>query len=173
MFADVIIYGGAKKNILYIPREALIRTGEEERVIIAEGKGRFSPRIVKAGIESGDYIEIISGLAEGEKVVTSGQFLIDSEASLKASLKRMSGKTDSKMPEKKIIGTGVLKELLPSEHKLKMYHDPIKEIGWPDMTMYFRFKHGVSVEGFKVGDKIEFELEQGKDGYVIKAIRAR
>lgn len=89
MYAHVNIYGGAKQNILTIPREALIRTGQEQRVIVDLGKGRFVPKNVKAGIESGDWIEIINGLNENENVVVSGQFLIDSEASLKASLMRM------------------------------------------------------------------------------------
>ena len=89
MFADVTIYGGAKNDIIVIPREALIRSGDGERVILAEGKGRFRPRQVVAGMESGDWVEIQQGLQEGDSVVTSGQFLIDSEASLKASLQRM------------------------------------------------------------------------------------
>ena len=91
MFADVTIYGGAKKDIILIPREALIRTGQEERVILSEGDGQFRQRKVVAGIESGDWVQIVSGLQPGDEVVTSGQFLIDSEASLKASLARMSG----------------------------------------------------------------------------------
>lgn len=89
MYAHVSIYGGAKKDVLIIPREALIRTGESQRVITALGEGRFAPKNVTAGIESGDWVEIIDGLTEGEKVVVSGQFLIDSEASLKASFMRM------------------------------------------------------------------------------------
>ena len=89
MFAHVSIYGGAKQDILIIPREALIRTGQEERVIVDLGEGRFAPKVVKAGMESGDYVEIIEGIETGEKIVTSGQFLIDSEASLKASIMRM------------------------------------------------------------------------------------
>ena len=89
MYGHVSIYGGAKQGVLNIPREALIRTGSEQRVIVALGEGRFAPKTVKAGMESGDWVEIIEGLKEGETVVTSGQFLIDSEASLKASLMRM------------------------------------------------------------------------------------
>ena len=89
MFADVTIYGGARKDIIIIPREALIRTGKDERVILSVGEGRYQPRKVKAGMESGDWVEIVEGLKDGETVVTSGQFLIDSEASLKASLARM------------------------------------------------------------------------------------
>ena len=90
MYANVKIFGGAKTNILVIPMEALIRTGRNERVIVALGEGRFEARTVNAGIESGDWVEIASGLKAGEEVVVSGQFLIDSEASIKASINRMS-----------------------------------------------------------------------------------
>lgn len=90
MFAKVRILSGAKNNILIIPTEALIRTGAQERVIIAKGGGVFEQRIVSSGLESGAYIEISAGLKDGEKVVVSGQFLLDSEASLRASMLRMS-----------------------------------------------------------------------------------
>ena len=90
MYANVKIFAGAKENTMVIPLEGLIRTGRDERVIIALGEGRFEARNVKAGIESGDYVEILDGVKQGEKIVTSGQFLIDSEASMRASLNRMS-----------------------------------------------------------------------------------
>ena len=89
MYANVRIFGGPRDNIIVIPLEALIRTGRAERVIVALGDGRFEAREVQAGIESGDWVEIITGLNAGAEVVISGQFLIDSEASLKASLMRM------------------------------------------------------------------------------------
>jgi len=96
MYANVAIYGGAKQNVLSVPREALIRSGGTERLIIAKGNGRFAQRVVVAGMESGDFVEIKSGVSAGEKVVTSAQFLIDSEASLKASLARMSDPESNK-----------------------------------------------------------------------------
>lgn len=91
MYADVRIYAGPKDAVLSIPREALIKTGDSARVIVALGEGKFRAQEVNAGIESGDFVEVISGLEEGERVVTSGQFLIDSEASLRASFGRMEG----------------------------------------------------------------------------------
>lgn len=171
MFADVTIYGGAKANILVIPSEALIRTGEQDRVILDLGEGRFKPREVKVGMEVGDWSEIIEGLHEGERVVTSGQFLIDSEASLKASIKRMSD-ASSKVVEdnSRAFGTGVLKQLMPGENRLNMYHDPIPAIGWPSMTMDFDVQGGVSLEGLAEEDPVMFELEKGDDGYVITNI---
>ena len=90
MYANVKIFGGAKENTIVIPIEGLIRTGRDERVIIDLGGGKFEARDVTAGIESGNYVEIMIGVNDGDKIVTSGQFLIDSEASMRASLTRMS-----------------------------------------------------------------------------------
>jgi Cu(I)/Ag(I) efflux system membrane fusion protein len=90
MYADVTIYGGPTLPVVFIPREALIRSGSSSRVVIRRADGGFLPRQVVAGLESGDLVEIRTGLEEGETVVTSGQFLIDSEASLKAALDRVS-----------------------------------------------------------------------------------
>ena len=89
MYAHVTIYSGEKNNVINIPREALIRGAEQDRVIIALGEGRFKAQKVVSGIESGDKVEIISGLNEGDEIVVTSQFLIDSESSLKASLRRM------------------------------------------------------------------------------------
>ena len=101
MFAKVKIFSGAKNNILVIPTEALIRTGVEERVIISKGDGKFEPRTVTSGLESGDYIELLTGVIEGDQVVVSGQFLIDSEASLRGSMSRLSTDSGESMQEMK------------------------------------------------------------------------
>ena len=176
MFAKVAIYGGAKRDVVIIPREALIRSGNDQRVIISIGEGRFQARDVVAGIESGEFIEIVSGVKEGDKVVTSGQFLIDSEASLKASIARMSAKDDKKDDmagmdmDKKITGTAVLNSVMPAHSMVNMAHDPIPALDWPAMEMDFNVKKDVSLEGLSKGDKVEFELEKGESGYVIKSI---
>lgn len=188
MFADVTIYGGAKREVITIPREALIHSGNEERVIVSIGKGRFQPREVTAGIESGELIEIIDGINIGDKVVTSGQFLIDSEASLKASIARMSSPDKMKDMEgmstmnvdpepekatendKKIMGTGIIKDLMPEQNKIRLAHDPIPAIDWQDMLMDFEIKKNVSLKGFKVEDTVKFELEKSENGYIVKSI---
>ena len=90
MFADVVIYGGPKRDVLKIPAEALIVTGERESVVTVLGDGRFQPVDVVTGMQRGDEVEILSGLEEGDEVVVSGQFLIDSESNLQASFQRMS-----------------------------------------------------------------------------------
>jgi Cu(I)/Ag(I) efflux system membrane fusion protein len=73
-----------------VPTEALIRTGTRDVVIVSEGDGHFHPQEVKVGTESGEQTEILSGLVAGERVVISGQFLIDSEASMKGVMSRAS-----------------------------------------------------------------------------------
>jgi len=89
MYVNVKLYSGIKQDALFVPREAIINSGRMTRVLVAKEGGKFYAREVKTGIESGEYTEILDGLQEGEKVVISGQFLIDSEASLKGSLTRM------------------------------------------------------------------------------------
>ena len=89
MFARVVIEGVPVKNIVHVPREAVIRGGSSSRVVVDLGDGRFESRKVLIGIESGDRVAIRRGLKEGERVVTSAQFLIDSESNIESALERM------------------------------------------------------------------------------------
>ena len=89
MFADVVIYGGPKREVLAVPVEAVIETGRRSSVVLAMGGGRFKPVDVVTGMASNGLVEILSGIDAGDEVVVSGQFLIDSESSLQASFLRM------------------------------------------------------------------------------------
>jgi len=89
MFARVVIEGNEINDIVHIPREAVIRGGSSNRVVVDLGDGRFESRRVLIGIESGQRVAIRSGLAEGERVVTSAQFLIDSESNIDQALQRL------------------------------------------------------------------------------------
>jgi len=89
MFARVVIDGAPITNIVHVPREAVIRGGSSSRVVVDLGEGKFQSREIRIGIESGDRVAIRSGLSEGERVVTSAQFLIDSESNIDAALERM------------------------------------------------------------------------------------
>jgi Cu(I)/Ag(I) efflux system membrane fusion protein len=89
MFVEAVIYGGPKRDTLILPREALILSGEREIVVKALDGGRFQPIEVKTGMWRDDRVEILEGLNEGDQVVVSGQFLIDSESNLQASFLRM------------------------------------------------------------------------------------
>jgi Cu(I)/Ag(I) efflux system membrane fusion protein len=89
MFARVVIEGDAFGDVVHVPREALIRGGTVNRVVVALGGGRFKAQPVTIGIESGNYVAIRKGLSEGDEIVVSGQFLIDSESNIGAALARM------------------------------------------------------------------------------------
>jgi len=89
MHADVKIDCGTLDDVLSVPRDAVIETERERRVILALGDGRYRPQPVSVGTEVGNRVEILDGLGVGDEVVISAQFLIDSEANLKASLSRM------------------------------------------------------------------------------------
>ncbi len=90
MFANVTIETETREDVLVVPEEAIIRSGRRSLAVLALGEGRFSPREVVLGIDSGDgWIEVKDGLVEGDRVVTSGQFLIDSESKLQEAVQKM------------------------------------------------------------------------------------
>jgi membrane fusion protein, copper/silver efflux system len=89
MFATVAFGRESGAPSLLVPAEAVIRTGKRDVVIVASGDGKFTPAPVEIGRESGEQVEIRKGLAPGQRVVVSGQFLVDSESSLKGVLARL------------------------------------------------------------------------------------
>jgi len=97
MFARITIDGDGVGNAVHVPREALIRGGAVDRVVVAIGDGRFRVQPVELGIESGDRVAISKGVAVGDRIVTSGQFLIDSESNIEAALGRMAEPVDEVM----------------------------------------------------------------------------
>ncbi|MCB1820597.1 MAG: efflux RND transporter periplasmic adaptor subunit [Candidatus Competibacteraceae bacterium] len=166
MFADVTIHAEPRTSVLHIPREALIPTGTEQRVMIALGEGRFDARSVETGIESGDRVEIRSGLKEGEQVVTSAQFLLDSESSVRASLKRLTAP-----PKPEIWTEGVINTVERETRTLNVTHEPIPELKWPTMTMDFPVAKGVKLDGLQPESRMRFRISEGEDGrYQIDAV---
>ena len=89
-FATVTVAEPDPEPVLNIPLEALIRTSEQTRVIVETAPNRFVPRSVRIAYESGGMAAVSGGLSAGERVVTSGQFMLDSEASLRGELERIS-----------------------------------------------------------------------------------
>ncbi|MCP5159291.1 MAG: efflux RND transporter periplasmic adaptor subunit [Gammaproteobacteria bacterium] len=189
MFADVVIHAAPRANVLHIPREALISTGVEQRVIMAIGEGRFEARPVKTGIESGDRMEILSGLAEGEQVVTSAQFLLDSESSVRASIQRLTAPPRSDKSAgsglehasaeagknrdvfQPIWAEGVINTVERDSHTLNVTHEPIPELHWPAMSMDFPTARSVELDQLPLDRKLRFRISEGGDGrYQIDAI---
>ncbi|MEO6699565.1 MAG: efflux RND transporter periplasmic adaptor subunit, partial [Paraperlucidibaca sp.] len=91
MFATLTITQGSAGNALLVPTEAIIASGRRTIVFVVNADGKFSPQPVTTGLESGNETEVLSGLNADQEVVVSGQFLVDSEASLKGVMSRMQG----------------------------------------------------------------------------------
>jgi Cu(I)/Ag(I) efflux system membrane fusion protein len=89
MFADVTIHAQRKVDAIVIPAEAVVRSGERNQVFVVRAPGKFEPRDVRLGVSSQGMVQIVEGLAAGEEVVTSSQFLIDSESKLREATAKM------------------------------------------------------------------------------------
>jgi len=116
MVARIALSPVSSTPTLWVPSEAVIATGRRHVVIVAEDGGRFMPVEVSVGRERADRSEVLAGLAEGQQVVASGQFMIDSEASLRGVLARMgtaSGSASERAPEATPGSTAEATELAP------------------------------------------------------------
>jgi Cu(I)/Ag(I) efflux system membrane fusion protein len=89
MFADVTIFASPRPDVVAVPSESIIRSGLKEQVFVVRDAGKFEPRPVEIGLSSGGLTEIRSGLAAGEEIVVSAQFLIDSESKLREAAAKM------------------------------------------------------------------------------------
>jgi Cu(I)/Ag(I) efflux system membrane fusion protein len=166
MYAAVTIFGKTHSDALTIHRDALIRAEDNDRVIVALGDGRYQAREVMTGIESGEWVQIIAGLDNGERVVTSAQFMLDSEASLAGSFRRLSD-AERDAPNSKpamVFGSGVVEELDRGERWLIIRHGPIDALGWPGMTMKFDALPVVELNRVRTGQNVHFAIRPDQQG---------
>ena len=170
MFATVNFAQRNPTKVLLVPTEAVIQTGKRNVIIVEQEPGKFVPVDVDVGIEVNGKSEIRNGLEAGQKVVVSGQFLIDSEASLKTTTQRMedapiaaaegSGQTHR--------GQGKVEKI--GDREITLSHGPIASLQWGAMTMGFRVKDPSLLSGLKPGQSIEFEFTQVGNDYVVSRI---
>ncbi|MFC3070456.1 efflux RND transporter periplasmic adaptor subunit [Phenylobacterium soli] len=164
--------GGTARPALVVPSEAVIRTGKRSLVMLAGDGGRFQPTEVQVGREDGDRTEILAGLSEGQKIVASGQFLIDSEASLAGIQARPLGAAGASVSAKAqptLYETRGRVEALKGD-EITFSHEPVPAIGWPAMTMTFKLDPPGLAKGLKVGDRAAFAFEQRPEGPVVRRI---
>lgn len=168
--------GGAAHAALVVPSEAVIRTGKRALVMLALPGGEFQPQEVQVGREDNDRTEILAGLAEGQKVVASGQFLIDSEASLAGLEARPISAATSASPgsapkaQPSLYQTRGRVEAIKGD-QITFSHEPVPAIGWPAMTMTFKLNPPTLAKGLKVGDRAAFGFEQRPEGPVVREIK--
>lgn len=169
MFAKVTLEGTGGMAVV-VPSEAVIDTGRR-RVVIIRRNGTFLPAEVTIGRDEGDYTQILGGVRPGEEVVVSGQFLIDSEASLSGVVARL--QANRAAPLAVGNGRGTIVSVDPANSLLAIRHEAIPELGWPAMTMTFKVPQPSMLRGFSRGARVEFQVGAQPQGgrYLIKSIR--
>ncbi|WP_037227499.1 efflux RND transporter periplasmic adaptor subunit [Roseobacter sp. GAI101] len=163
MFGTVTLTPNQTRMALTVPTEAIIRTGSAERVILKTGDGTFKPRLITTGLRdnfgTGGPTEIVQGLAPGEEVVASAQFLIDSESALSAGLMRMAP-TDQDPAR----GSGELLALNAETRMATIRHGALDALDWPAMTSQFPVRADVALNRLQPGQQVAFRAARGADG---------
>ncbi|MBC7958043.1 MAG: efflux RND transporter periplasmic adaptor subunit [Cytophagales bacterium] len=181
MFAQVTL-NGAPREALVVPAEAVIRTGKRTLVYLSEQAGRYRPVEVTVGEQFDEFITIRSGLTAGQQVVASGQFLIDSEASLQGVLARSTAPAASAAtPASPAAATaptaptaveyqtqGVVDEITATS--ITLTHQPVPELKWPAMTMPFKLADKTLAQGLKKGQAVQFSFAPQGDDYVMTRV---
>jgi len=181
--------GAANKvSRLLVPSEAVITTGKRSLVIVRNADGRLQPVQVTVGNDAGDDTEVSSGLTEGQQVVASGQFLIDSEASLKSVLPRLEGSNgalpgaaasasatasatasaSSSAAPQIYETTGKVESVTAGD--ITFSHQPVPALGWGAMTMSFGKPSPTAFPDVKPGETVHFAFRPTDDGYQLTKV---
>lgn len=171
--AQVRINTGAGRETLWIPTEALIRTGQRTLVMLAVGEGAYQGVEVRTGLEAGDRSEILAGLQAGQNVVVSGQFLLDSEASLQGvEIRRLSDSaaTENATTAKPLHASqGEVIEV--SANAITVAHGPFETLGMPGMTMSFKLAKAELADGIEVGEHVRFAVSEADAGLIVEQLQ--
>ncbi len=160
MFVSVSLEAAAREALV-VPSEAIIRTGTRTVVILTDGTGNFRPVDVTVGLENDGNAEVTSGLEPGQSVVVSGQFLLDSEASLRATATRMQDLPAGDVAVREHSGVGRIVAL--DDSSVTLAHGPIPSIEWSSMTMRFALPAEPPPD-LAVDEEVRFRFTMGADG---------
>ncbi len=180
MFTNIDIQGSKEEKSLVVPKEAIIRTGNSNRVVLALDKGKFKSINVKVGKFDTKYIEILSGLEKGEKIVISAQFLLDSESSKTSDFKRMNSLEEKRemVHEKtklhKEWAKATVVKVRKEDNTVKVKHSAIANWKWPAMTMNFGIADNIDLSMFKEDMKMDIEISKTENNrYIITDIKMK
>ncbi len=191
MYTRLILRSNHDTASLLVKREAIIRSGQMDRVVKSLGEGKFLSVAVKVGHENSEYIEILEGLDDKDIIVTSAQFLIDSESSLTASFARMTepmndevismasmgGDMADNMMSMTVMATPTAKDnqawvrgtvlaVMSEEAKLNLQHDPVDSWNWPSMKMDFPVDKSLNMGIFEKNEAYNFLVEKHSSGSI-------
>jgi Cu(I)/Ag(I) efflux system membrane fusion protein len=152
---------------LLVPSEALIRTGRRTLVMVAEEGGRFRPVEVRIGRETEDKTAVLEGLEEGQQVVASGQFLLDSEASLRG---LTDAPTDLVAPSEPALHEAEGTIVGIEDDMIFLEHGPFPTLNMPGMTMGFPFADPSLLEGLEEDDRVRVGVRESDEGLTIERL---
>ena len=196
MFAQVEVTVGGKAPVLTVPDSAVIDTGTRRIVLVQVKEGRFEPREVDIGGRGENYVEILKGVKDGERVVVAANFLIDAESNLKAvvggfgshaghgspakgadpaaSSGAAMAPAAAPMPAPAAIGhkaEGTVDGIDLKAGTLNLDHGPVPTLKWAAMTMEFKAANASLLNGLKTGQAVRFEFVERQPGeYVVTSI---
>ena len=180
MFArvDVAVSAGEGESarVLAVPLSAVLDSGRRQRVFVQTSPGHFEAREVQLGQRGATHVQVLSGLQEGDQVVTAGNFLIDSESNLHSALKGLSGPAWPASATAAVShqATGVIDSMDASSGKTVISHEPVASLNWPRMTMEFVAVRADLLAGLRPGEHIGFEFIERKPGeWVITRIEKK
>ncbi len=156
MFARLNISAKPQEPALVVPNDAVIYTGNQARVVLSLGNGAYRSVNVLTGLQAQGMTQILSGLENDQEVVTSAQFLIDSESNIAAEMTRMDSPSEESLDRVWVYGRVVEKE----GNQLKLSHEPVEKWQWPAMTMWLDAQEGLDIKALKAGDEIGFCLDE-------------
>ena len=177
MLMRVRVAGQKAVSRLLVPSEAVITTGKRSVVIVKNGDGRLQPATVTVGNDIGSETEVLSGLNDGDTVVASGQFLIDSESSLKSVLPRLEGGSGASAtaPASAPVATAQTYETTGKVEKvtaadITFSHQTVPALGWGAMTMAFNKPAPSAFPDIKAGQMVHFVFKQSDEGYQLTKV---
>lgn len=163
MFANITIQGTGGMA-LTVPSEAVIDTGRRV-VVIVRRDGGFVPVEVRIGRETGEWTEILEGIEIGDEVVASGQFLIDSEASLSGVIERLERSPPQAATEDDTAAArGIVRSIDGEARTVTIEHGPVPEMNWPPMTMAFGLRSERQLRDIRPGNRVEFSFAREREG---------
>ena len=181
MFAQLTIYSDVAEDTLVVPREAVIRTGSQDRVVMALADGEFKSVAVQLGLVGKHQAQILSGLQAGDRVVRSAQFLLDSESSVDSDFMRMSALDDAATDSHEHSQTsdddaqsaevqGYLLAIDRDNLTLTIHREAIEKWDRPAATMDFSLAEAALLQGLAVGQQLHFRFTIIDGEFVISDI---
>lgn len=161
MFAQVELDPQANSESLIVPKDAVIRTGDNDRVVLALDEGSFKSVAVDVGRVDDQYFEILSGIDAGERVVVSAQFLLDSESSKASDFKRMDHGDEMNEGPKSGWTSGTINEIDLEKGTVNLSHERIEAFNMMGMTMNFVVADSVDINALEAGMTLEVEVSKG------------